>query len=59
MEINRLIELHDVTLRELNYEWKKEKDSEKKQEVMDRIDRALDYRLQLMSTRDLENDIKI
>jgi len=49
---NKLINLHDETLKELSIEWKKTKDPKQKKLVMNRIDRALDYRLTLMADMD-------
>ena len=56
IEINKLIELHDKTLNELRLEWEHELDPKKKRIVMNRIDRALDYRLKLMASRDAEDN---
>jgi hypothetical protein len=56
---NKLINLHDETLKELSIEWKKTKDPKQKKLVMNRIDRALDYRLTLMADRDrIKKEIK-
>ena len=55
-DINHLIELHDETLNTLRDEWLNAKDEKTKNQAMNRIDRALDYRLKLMSERERNKD---
>jgi hypothetical protein len=52
MEIDKLIDLHDETLREISLEWKTAKSIVRKEVLMHRINKALDYRLKLMAIRD-------